>query len=163
MKYLSSLFAVILISGCASVEKGEKFKSVLITKEPILYIYRVKRVQLGGGAPQIRLNTAPVGKVDNGGFIAIKLFEGKNIISADKDIFDWNANCAPLEINAEAGKTYFSQVVIEKSGVNFMAIGSGAVANIQWDCAITLIPQQAAIQALKGLTANTKNAHGLVN
>ncbi|WP_428821155.1 hypothetical protein [Microbulbifer sp. MCCC 1A16149] len=152
-----------MMVSCASVERGEVFESVAEIKSPLLYLYRTKRFQVAGGSPLVRLNSMPVGKVENGGYIAIRLDVGKNNISADKNVMDWNVACPELEIEAKPGAVYFAKIVVGKEAVDFISVGNASAANITWNCAIPLVDQNVAISELQGLVANSRNPGGIVN
>ncbi|MDQ2077740.1 DUF2846 domain-containing protein [Marinimicrobium sp. ABcell2] len=163
MKRTVLLVSALLLASCASVEQGSTFGSVAESDNALLYLYRTKRTQIGGGSPVVRLNSDAVGKVANGGYIAIRLQPGENIISADKNAMDWNVDCPTLVIDAKPGEVYFSKFLVGQDAVNLLAVGNLTATNIKWNCAIPLVDRDVALSELSGLTANSKHPDGIVN
>ena len=114
MKLYVLLYLFLLLSGCASVDLGDKFQSLTSTPKDkaTLYIYRPKTYFNWAGWPNIYIDNQQKAPLANNSYFISYVMPGEHKIKAEGSTWGTNWYPGPMErkFNFSAGSSYYLRV-----------------------------------------------------
>ena len=152
MKYIS-IFLIFLIYGCAA--KGAFYKDVRtkdLNGKSSITIFRKKQFADGGSCYTVNVDGQSVGVLANGGFIEVLLQPGKHTVTVPH----LNGKTLSSEATLEENGAYYVEYNSVLTGVSAVPIGSAAVTNVNFNFALSPVPESYALGILEGLRDSSK-------
>ncbi|MGH8397597.1 MAG: DUF2846 domain-containing protein [Gammaproteobacteria bacterium] len=103
-----------LLGGCASAS-GPLFDSDTKPQpqKALILFFRPDLFYAGGASPDVYVDNAKVGSIDNGGYIVINLEPGGHVVTVPHNFWNWDEECSPVELQVTASKTYYVELALD--------------------------------------------------
>lgn len=154
--FIRSLFIAVLLAlltGCSA--GGKQFAGIEApaTGFAKVYIYRPSAFIQSGIYPDIELDSKLVGKLKNGGFLALQVSPGEHTLAITGNYLQWSHPNRSFPLTFEAGKTYYYKLQPFVSGGG--VVGGVYLANHGYSFA-QITDEEIAVSELSKLHESMK-------
>jgi len=132
---LVAISTVLLCTGCATGPSYTQAQQITVPAgKALIYVYRKPEAVLLWDTASIKANGQLLGYSKNGSYISHIVSPGKIVLLANKGpgftnfgLISVIQNKSQIELNTEAGKTYYIRVVLEPAG-----LAGGFTPKMEW-------------------------------